>query len=643
MDGQTHQNGSNSHQAPPANIDIAIEAATNTTNDDNDNFDLTTVIEVLQTVNTLPPDEKTKDMIENEKSLVCGEKRKNQTPGGTSASAQAVAPVEPPIIDKDEKLKGQGEAELAEGKLLATITSIGGAGAEDTILQQAFNRNDADNRVPGAYAVGGGGPEEASPSHFPNHNEDDNVQEDIEQPAAAAAADPARIASEDDVVDRVAAQNANLDSSSSSNHVVAVPVEEDDDSEIPLPEDLPHAMPFDTSNKSRSAVLRQKKAFVMTMVCLFLGLLVLIGVVVSVLLTKGGSADKVETTTSSSVNTNESNPELPPTAPPTGNPLETQVLQLFPDYTLASLKDPESPQARALTWLLEDPYLPQYIQKEWRVRQRFALTTLYHSTRGDEWNENAKWLNYSHHECSWFASDNFAFPMPGIPSAYDSEYRNPCEQANVTSSPIIAEDDEPKDNDDDDESNQTYKNLWLWINELEGSLPAELFWLTSLRSMSLFGNNLEGAVLSSEIGLLRDLEAIAFSWTGIGGTIPSEFGQLSSLRFAAIEGNWLSGSIPSELGLLSDLGILFADSNVLTGTVPAEVFAGFGNVTDIYLDLNLLTGTLPTTIGLLTSAKEIMFFGNNITGPVSSVKLGCLWNGLKCTLRWPRTLRLTIQ
>jgi len=81
------------------------------------------------------------------------------------------------------------------------------------------------------------------------------------------------------------------------------------------------------------------------------------------------------------------------------------------------------------------------------------------------------------------------------------------------------------------------KNVWIWVNDLQGTLPRELFWLASLKSLSLFENTQLSGSHPSEIGLMSDLEAVAFSWSSLTGQMPTEIGQLSHLAFLAIKGN----------------------------------------------------------------------------------------------------------
>ena len=82
---------------------------------------------------------------------------------------------------------------------------------------------------------------------------------------------------------------------------------------------------------------------------------------------------------------------------------KASISDWIPDYTMDKIqRDPNSPQALAYNWTLNDPSLAEL--EAWRVRQRFALASLYYATDGPHnWYKQDGWLNYSTHECDWHA------------------------------------------------------------------------------------------------------------------------------------------------------------------------------------------------------------------------------------------------
>lgn len=66
-----------------------------------------------------------------------------------------------------------------------------------------------------------------------------------------------------------------------------------------------------------------------------------------------------------------------------------------------ALRTPWTPQNQAYNWLLEDPNLSLY-SNQTKI-QRYALATMYYSTNGDNWTNNAGWLGHGN-ECDWYST-----------------------------------------------------------------------------------------------------------------------------------------------------------------------------------------------------------------------------------------------
>jgi hypothetical protein len=159
------------------------------------------------------------------------------------------------------------------------------------------------------------------------------------------------------------------------------------------------------------------------------------------------------------------NTPLPSKAPTEAatDELKAILLQASPD-SFESLQDVSSPQYQALDWLLEDPFYSTYSGA--RVVQRWAMSTFYYSTEGDQWDDSGDWLNATD-ECSWTNVD--------------------CTSGNG------------------DDDHDRVEKLYLSGNNLAGELPLEL---------SLLSSSLVYLPLNSN---------------DIGGTIPTEFGLLTKL------------------------------------------------------------------------------------------------------------------
>jgi nitrate reductase NapE component len=148
-------------------------------------------------------------------------------------------------------------------------------------------------------------------------------------------------------------------------------------------------------------------------------------------------------------------PMTPPSFPITTVPTISSVVDLFwsnlPPYSKELAEtDPDSPQAKAMTWLQNDPMYDDY-PNVYRLNQRYALAVLFLSTNGTSWNNSTGWLS-NDNECSWYHY-NVSWPED-----------NGCAEG------------------------YRFSVLDLWENGLEGSVPAELGLLTDLEYVRLFGD-----------------------------------------------------------------------------------------------------------------------------------------------------------
>ncbi|CAB9496283.1 LRR receptor-like serine threonine-protein kinase [Seminavis robusta] len=315
------------------------------------------------------------------------------------------------------------------------------------------------------------------------------------------------------------------------------------------------------------------------------------------------------------------------------------IMSILPNYTrhevLMAAETPLSdddvfnmatPQAKALDWILQDPFLNTYLpnrnhdsatissnQYHQRFFQRFALATIYHATNGPNWQNNQSWLSYDVHECHWFAKNSFAFDQPPdnqmtyMKDYHELIHRNPCELPYQESNATTAQG-----------NRNPYKHLWLHTNELDGTLPLELYWLTSLRSLSLYSNDKLHGSLSSHIGQLSNLEAIAIAYNSMTGSLPTALGALTKLHFLAALHNQFTGIVPSELGLLHrTLQSVFVDGSSLTGTIPDELY-DLTLLKTMYLSNNQLAGTISARIGQLTNMWDFQLQGNRLKGTIPS-------------------------
>ncbi|CAB9525204.1 Leucine Rich Repeat [Seminavis robusta] len=332
-----------------------------------------------------------------------------------------------------------------------------------------------------------------------------------------------------------------------------------------------------------------------------------------------------------------------PDAGPTPAPslgIETYVQSLLPEYTVTALRSPSSAQSLAYQWLLDDPALTNY--PAWRIQQRLALAILFFSTDGDNWNEATHWLSYDHHECDWYSSTFLRWDLA------KEEFGTILEDIKQYFADSVCQEGK-------------YNHLRLHSNRLQGTVPQELGWLSSLKTLLLFINDITGSIpteighlneleifgcvacfltgqvpteigllsnligigvyvnpflnstLPTELGLLEKLEAAYLGGTDLFGTIPTELGQLTNIISLWTGGNELEGSLPSELGLLTQMMEFSASRNNMTGEIPLEIWS-LQHMSHLELQSNKLEGSLPTEIGLLTSATWLSLSENSLKG-----------------------------
>lgn len=200
-----------------------------------------------------------------------------------------------------------------------------------------------------------------------------------------------------------------------------------------------------------------------------------------------------------------------------------------------------------------------------------ALMALYNSTNGASWANNTGWADGA------AGTDCDVCAWPGV-------YCN---------------------------GNGRVAQLYLYANNLVGTLPAEIGDLTSLYELDLSGNQLSG-LLSTAISHLSGLNLTYLNLAEnlFTGPIPAEIGDFTALSSLTLASNPLSGSIPPEIGSLTNMGYLNLYASQLTGTLPPEL----GNLTNLVvlgLFNNQLSGCFPAVYSVFCSNGTYVNLGDN--------------------------------
>jgi hypothetical protein len=158
--------------------------------------------------------------------------------------------------------------------------------------------------------------------------------------------------------------------------------------------------------------------------------------------------------------------------------------------------------------------------------------------------------------------------------------------------------------------------LLLWCRHFRdgfaGSLPSSIGLLTDLQYLAFNGVDLIGTI-PSELWNLHSLTYLEFTYTQCSGTLSTRIGELSQLRYfrfltRALKIDEMSGVLPSQLGLLHLLTTLQITAG-LSGTLPQALFH-LTALTVLDLEGMHFDNAIPSEIGLL---------GNLVALRVSSV------------------------
>ena len=237
--------------------------------------------------------------------------------------------------------------------------------------------------------------------------------------------------------------------------------------------------------------------------------------------------------------------------------------------------------------MFDTSYTPQ--------QERNVLLDIYTATIGQRWYERNGWNTSSPH-CSWY----------GI-TCHNNSY---------------------------------IKSIVLAYNNLDGSLPSNLWKILNLMSLCTPGNpRLRGRIGDFLFGNMTKLLTVVFNAASIAGDIPKDIVQLKSLQNflgCVMNGEGFSGHLPDDIGNMTELRLLCLGGNKLTGRIPRSIsrlkklyyldlrntpglmqgdlndLFAIPSLTDIFVSGIQLTGKLPNT--LPRRLNFLVLPGNNISG-----------------------------
>ena len=296
-------------------------------------------------------------------------------------------------------------------------------------------------------------------------------------------------------------------------------------------------------------------------------------------------------------------------APVTRDAAADLPLFTLPVSTPTSTPAPTAPPAPRPDWL------PQ-----WQV-----LIDLYHATDGQNWTNNSNWLSGTS-VSKWHGVTTAGGRITEL-RLWNNNLNGeiPWELGYLTSLRSLDLSENQLRGEIPPELGRLANLKWLTIekNQLSGPIPPELGLLVDLRSLFLYGNRLQGAI-PPELGNLSNLRSLGLGDNQLTGGIPHALGRLAMLDYLDLQDNRLTGSIPSELGRLTKLVLATLQDNQLSGELPAEL----GNLASLWmlaLDNNQLSGAIPPALGRLASLRWLYLSDNQLRGAIPS-ELGSLAN-----------------
>ncbi|KAL7451305.1 hypothetical protein ACHAWC_003131 [Mediolabrus comicus] len=271
---------------------------------------------------------------------------------------------------------------------------------------------------------------------------------------------------------------------------------------------------------------------------------------------------------------------------------EDQIIippQLIGITELDTLNDPNSPQARALKWIMDEDAMGLDVKDEGWL-QRYIMAAFYFATGGgDNWKEcnapkdnSQAAIDAANEKCSLEATQ---YKIGKLERVYGTKaWLSPvpvCEWASLAC------------HDTDDSRKGTISQIEFESNGLVGKLIPELAYLSNLQFLILEKGKLSGSIppglgelplimldldynelsgnIPDEIYDATTLQQIDLNNNKLTGTISPKIKQLKTLTFFQIDHNGMEGEIPKEMGDLKRLSIFTLTENNFIGVMPAEV------------------------------------------------------------------------
>ena len=250
---------------------------------------------------------------------------------------------------------------------------------------------------------------------------------------------------------------------------------------------------------------------------------------------------------------------------------------------------------------------------------RYVLAASYYAMNGTNWDSSDLWLS-EQSECTWFGLQcnslhklsSFTFDANNIHGTLPTEmgYLTTLHALSITRNHLIgtiplAIFGLPQ-----------LEILRLYANTLIGSIPPAIASASNLRVLQI-DNNLFFGKLPTELGAATMLEEFSLAFNEFFKNIPSELGQLTNLKYLNLEENRFSGTISTEIGLMTSLEVIRIGKALMHGTMPTEL-AQLTSLKDFGLANSGIGGTLSSELANLEKLQRFELRNNRFTGTLMS-------------------------
>ena len=295
-----------------------------------------------------------------------------------------------------------------------------------------------------------------------------------------------------------------------------------------------------------------------------------------------------------------------------GEPIDIHVVEKVIDGRGDGGFIRSTPQFDAFQWLIEQDKVTNNLLKELekkgvtdvndgsiiqqQIIERFVLATVYFTTNGPKWRKSYSFLSTTESVCDWneeaLNKNETAEIIGGITCDISNNSIVAIDLCTNNNVRVVFDPKYPKLNLTIFVHSVSFHKICAAINNLNGTIPMELSFLTWNQELNLAANNLHGSIPKVLGHPQSRLTTLSLGLNELTGKIPDEIGSnLKELEGFSIYTNEMSGTIAKSLTMLPNLESLVLSTNQLEGTIPD--FKPHSSMQYINIRENRLTGTIP--------------------------------------------------